>query len=87
MATAKSSIDAMRCLDYSYKESAFRLWAIYVITIVMHHGNGLRFSTLGCECKSDKDGQEHKITLWDPGGGKRCKPWWEFLDQFKHKPP
>ena len=86
MAIETSSIDALWCLDYAYKESAFRPRAVYVITIVMHHGNGLRSFTPGCECRSDKDGRKHKITLWDPGGGKRCKPWWEFLDQFKHKP-
>jgi len=25
--------------------------------------------------------------VWDPGGHWNYKDWWEFLDEFKHKPP
>ncbi|RYQ95386.1 hypothetical protein Ahy_B08g090657 [Arachis hypogaea] len=25
--------------------------------------------------------------IWDPGGHWRCKQWWKFKDEFKHKPP
>ena len=42
--------------------------------------------TLGPKEKNSFKAHDMVYVLWDLGGGKRCKPWWEFLDQFKHKP-
>ena len=49
--------------------------------------DALQPSIFGFKEKNSFKAQDIVYILWDPGGGHRYKPWWEFLDQFKHKPP
>ena len=78
---------ARRCLNYAYVKNKSCPQAACFIIVKVLPGTMPRPSTLTYQGTNSKDGNEFKITLWDPGGGKRCKPWWGFLDQFKHKPP
>ena len=76
-----------RCVDYAYVKNKYFPQATYFIIVKVLPRSMPRPSTLTHQGTISQGGNEFKITLWDPGGDCRCKPWWEFLDQFKHKPP
>ena len=73
--------------EYAYPENDSQLQSICDMSTEIGQMNALWQTELGGEQTNAKDDWEQIITFWDLVEREERKPWWKFLDQFKHKPP